>query len=83
MQYFNYNGKFYKEGTPIAEPGNRGLRYGDGLFETIKMVNGELILGKEHFNRLWHGLSLLQFKIPQLFYASKTAARNVCVGKKK
>ena len=67
MPYFNYNGKIYADGTPVIEPANRGLRYGDGLFETIKYANGKLILATEHFARLWKGMNTLQFDLPRHF----------------
>lgn len=67
MLYFNYNGKILEADTPIAPPDNRGLRYGDGLFETIKYKNGHLILLDEHFARLWKGMQLLQFEPSKLF----------------
>ncbi len=65
MNYFNYNGKIYKDGTSIVGPDNRGLRYGDGIFETMKMKAGKLIGEDEHFARLWKGMQLLQFDIPK------------------
>lgn len=67
MNYFNFNGKILEENTNVVGPSNRGLRYGDGLFETIKFKNNELILADEHFARLWKGMHLLQFDIPKLF----------------
>ncbi len=67
MNYFNFNGKIYEENKPVIGVSNRGLRYGDGLFETIKYKNNELILVDEHFARLWKGMQLLQFDIPKLF----------------
>ena len=67
MNYFNFNGKIIEEGTPVIEADNRGLRYGDGIFETIKLKNNKLILANEHFARLWKGMQLLQFDIPKLF----------------
>ena len=66
MSYFNYNGKLYKEGTPVIGPDNRGVRYGDGLFETLKFRGGQLVLVDEHFARLWKGMQLLRFEIPKL-----------------
>jgi branched-chain amino acid aminotransferase len=71
MTFFNYNGKYYKDGEAIISPDNRGLRFGDGLFETIKAVNGKIVFANEHFNRLWKGLQLLQFEIPKLFTKEK------------
>ena len=65
MVYFNYNGKIHPEGTPVIGVDNRGLRYGDGLFETIKMINGKLLFEDDHFARLWKGLKALEFEIPK------------------
>lgn len=67
MEYFIYNGKTYKEESAILSGNNRGLRYGDGLFETIKSIKGELQFINEHFARLWKGLQVLQFNIPKHF----------------
>ena len=69
MSYFIFNGKLLKEHSAIIDPDNRGLRFGDGLFETIKFKNNQLILADDHFARLWQGLKLLQFNIPKLFTA--------------
>lgn len=43
---------------------NKSFRYGDGLFETMKVVNQKIILGKYHFERFFAGLKLIQFEIP-------------------
>jgi len=67
MEYFNYNGKTYKDQTPVLQASSRGLRYGDGIFETMKSINGRLQFTDEHFARLWHGMQVLQFSIPRHF----------------
>ncbi len=67
MNHFIYDGKLHKEGEPVFGPANRGLRYGDGLFETIKCSNSQLLMADEHFARLWKGLQVLQFDIPKHF----------------
>jgi len=67
MIYINYNGQIVEENTPIIIANNRGLRYGDGLFETIKFKNNTLFFIDDHFARLWNGMKLLQFDIPKLF----------------
>lgn len=71
MNYFNYNGKIFEESTLVIGVQNRGLRYGDGVFETMKCKNGKLILSDEHFARLWKGMQLLQFDIPKLLSPEK------------
>ena len=66
MNYINFNGTLVTGDTPIVEAGNRGLRYGDGLFETIKYKNNEFQLLHAHLDRLWKGLNLLNFTLPKL-----------------
>ena len=68
--FFYYNDKLHKEGTPVINADNRSLRYGDGLFETIKLINGHLILGDHHFERLFSGMRILQFDHPAHFTAA-------------
>ena len=69
--FINYNGKLVEEKTPLISAGNRGLRYGDGLFETLKMLEGEIKLFDLHMDRLFAGLTLLHFEIPVHFTKKK------------
>ncbi len=62
-----YNGKISKTGKLLISPDNRSFRYGDGFFETLKMVNGKIILADHHFERLFASLRLLQFQKPDYF----------------
>jgi len=71
MPSFNYNGKIYKDDTAVIGASNRGLRYGDGVFETMKLSNGQLFFANEHFARLWKGMQVLQFVIPKHFDPEK------------
>ncbi|HTL09399.1 MAG TPA: aminotransferase class IV [Chitinophagaceae bacterium] len=77
-----YNGRFFKSDTPLVGAANRGLRYGDGLFETIRYSNGQLQLAEAHFNRLFKGLSLLGFELPRLFTPQALADQAVALCKK-
>jgi branched-chain amino acid aminotransferase len=65
--FINFNGKLLPEDDKIIRANNRGLRYGDGLFETMKLQNGEIRLFDLHMERLFKGLALLKFDIPALF----------------
>jgi branched-chain amino acid aminotransferase len=47
---------------------NRAFRYGDGLFETIRVVNGELHLWDLHMNRLEAGMKQLKLKTEENFF---------------
>ena len=67
MDHFIFNGKFYKQQEAVIGSSNRGLRYGDGLFETMKMIKGTIVQQAAHFERLWQGMDILQFERPSLF----------------
>ena len=82
MNYFNYNGKILPANENIIGAQNRGLRYGDGIFETIKLKNSNLILSDEHFARLWKGMQLLKFDIPKFFTPEKLEAEILALAKK-
>ncbi|MBC7829723.1 MAG: aminotransferase class IV [Chitinophagaceae bacterium] len=82
--FISYNGKLLHEDTALVSAGNRGLRYGDGVFETMKLVNSEIILEAFHFERLFGALAMLQFKIPVYFTGDflKEQIRSLCVKNK-
>ena len=42
---------------------DRGFSYGDGLFETISVVNGTLRLGQFHLDRLFEGCLRLNITV--------------------
>ncbi len=71
MAYINYNGKLIASDSNIVDADNRGLRFGDGLFETIKYKNNEFQLLDEHLQRLWSGLEKMSFELPGLFTQQK------------
>jgi branched-chain amino acid aminotransferase len=64
--YVNYNGNLFLR-SEINLGINRAMRFGDGVFETIRVINGELIWWKEHFDRLLNGLKYLYLDVPELF----------------
>lgn len=67
--FINFNGAIIRSDKAILTADNRGFRYGDGLFETIKVVNGRILLYQYHFDRLITGTHLLQFHLPLSFTA--------------
>ncbi|OQP57522.1 aminotransferase class IV [Niastella populi] len=67
-----YNEEIIPDSTPIFSAANRGLRFGDGLFETIKVVHasaasgrGEMPLFDLHMERMNHGLAVLNMKLQE------------------
>lgn len=61
------DGQFYRDDKLFVGAGSRGLRYGDGLFETMKVNRGQVQLGDWHMERLFAGLRLLEFELPGYF----------------
>src|SRR5690242_9301840 len=68
--YLNYNGRLYPPNILLISPENRSFRYGDGFFETMKMINSNIILEELHMERLFHSLQLMQFDKPDYFTPS-------------
>lgn len=68
--YFMHNGQLFREGKAVISPDNRSFRYGDGLFETMRVIRGNILLKNFHFERLLQGMKLLQFDIPDFFTAA-------------
>lgn len=60
--YINYNGFLYIEDEAIFTIKNRGFRYGDALFESIRVVNGKACFLEAHFKRLKKGMDVLKMK---------------------
>jgi branched-chain amino acid aminotransferase len=48
---------------------NRSFRYGDGCFETIRVVNGQIKLAPLHFERLFTSIDALKFNKPSYMNA--------------
>jgi branched-chain amino acid aminotransferase len=59
-----FNGDLIPADSKLAGAQDRGLRYGEGIFETIRLVNGKIPLLARHFDRLSHGLQTLQLDTP-------------------
>ena len=77
--FANYNGSLYPAGSPFLTADNRGFRYGDGLFETMFVVQGRIRLGDYHFDRLLAGMRFLQFDVPPFFVEKlRTQVRELC-----
>jgi len=51
---------------PQSDPFSRAASYGDGVFETVRCVNGSMPLWPLHYQRLCRGLTRLQIDIPAI-----------------
>ncbi|GAB4378497.1 MAG: aminodeoxychorismate lyase [Salibacteraceae bacterium] len=57
------NGKLSESGVCIT-PDNRSFRFGDGCFETMLALCGEVVFFDEHFNRINSTCDYLGIKLP-------------------
>ena len=63
----NYNGELlYPENAKLSLE-NRGFKYGDAIFETIKVQNKKIIFFEDHYFRLMASMRMLRMKIPMQF----------------
>jgi branched-chain amino acid aminotransferase len=62
--FFIFNGKLIPGETPILGPESRAFRYGDGIFETMRIHQGSIPLADYHFDRCFRGLAQLGFQKP-------------------
>lgn len=59
-----FNGRFIPEAEAVVPITDRGLLYGDGLFETIRVMNGHPLWWRRHFDRLQQGVAFLKLTVP-------------------
>ncbi len=63
----NFNGKLVAPDATTTSHLNRGLRFGDALFETMRVVNGTIYFWEEHYLRLMASMRILRMEIPMQF----------------
>jgi branched-chain amino acid aminotransferase len=85
-QYYSLDGKLYAGNELCIHPDNRSFRYGEGLFETIRLHNREMPLWSLHWQRLSLSLPKLYFQLPSHFTETalqeevlRLAKRNNCL----
>ncbi len=67
QQFIDHNGSFVPADQSVIKANNRAFRYGDALFETIRIVNLKPQFLKEHLQRLHKGMSVLKMKVNPIF----------------
>jgi branched-chain amino acid aminotransferase len=61
-----FNGDYYKDADVPINHNNRAFRYADGLFETIRIINGKPAFVKNHVQRIKEGLKFLHISAPAI-----------------
>lgn len=58
------NGQFVPEAGAVVKVNDRGFMLGDGLFETLRVMNGKPFRMAQHLERLVRGANFLKLKLP-------------------
>lgn len=66
-EFINFNGDILEKNKFSLELSNRAFRFGDSIFETIRVFNGQVIFIDNHFERLIKSLELVRMSIPEYF----------------
>lgn len=64
---FNLNGKLTDLSTSEFTPNNRGLHFGDAVFETIKVSAKKILFWEDHYFRLMASMRIMRMEIPMNF----------------
>jgi len=62
----NFNGEIVEDNTSLSI-NNRAFLYGDGVFETLKIVNNKILFLEDHYFRLMASMRILRMEIPMNF----------------
>ncbi|MBB2145498.1 4-amino-4-deoxychorismate lyase [Pedobacter sp. LMG 31464] len=75
--YILFNDEFFAADHAIIKASNRGFKFGDGLFESMRMCNGKLQFAEQHADRLRAGMKALKMEgyalLDEYFLRQKTA----------
>jgi branched-chain amino acid aminotransferase len=58
--FINFNGEILPDDSKLLTVANRAFKYGDGLFESMRMLKGELKFADLHADRLQRGMKALK-----------------------
>ncbi len=58
-----YDGKITLADQPVVPVVSRGLMYGDGVFDTLRVYRGNTLLLEEHITRLHSGMEILGMEV--------------------
>ena len=62
----NFNGKLIAQAENILTQ-NRAFLYGDGVFETLKIINNKILFLEDHYFRLMASMRVIRMEIPMNF----------------
>jgi len=63
----NFNGDLLDKDNCLLSVNNRGFKYGDSLFETIRIEGNRIVFLEDHYFRLMASMRMLRMQIPMSF----------------
>src|SRR6201996_9239552 len=77
MVFINFNGEIFPADAKLLALNNRAFKYGDGLFESMRLMKGQLKFPDLHADRLQRGMKALKIdgysQMDAWFLKEKTA----------
>lgn len=75
-QYILFNDEFFVSASAVINANNRGFKFGDGIFESMRFCNGKLQFAAQHADRLRAGMKALKMEgyalLDEYFLRQKT-----------
>ena len=62
----NFNGSILSKDANVLTQ-NRAFLYGDGVFETVKVINNKILFLEDHYFRLMSSMRVIRMEIPMNF----------------
>lgn len=63
----NVNGELLPKGSENIGVENRGFKYADSVFETLKVYKGKILYWEDHYFRLMSSMRIMRMEIPMNF----------------
>lgn len=70
MLYINNNGTVLSADAPTIHAGNRAHLYGDGVFESVRIMNGKPLNLENHVVRMLEGAKAIKMRTPSFYTTS-------------
>lgn len=64
MSFSLWNDQIVKNEEVLVDKEDRGYQFGDGVYEVVKVYNGELFTATEHIDRFYDSAEIIRITIP-------------------
>ncbi|MFD0962886.1 aminotransferase class IV [Pseudofulvibacter geojedonensis] len=61
----NFNRNIVEEA--VINQNNRGFKFGDAVFETLKVIDGKILFFEDHYFRLMASMRIMRMEIPMVY----------------